>query len=113
MSMSVLPFPAGEPGGDLLEQPAVAVRVVERGEHEVRAPFHVQARWPLLEHLADIDAAADEIFPGGVDVLDREDYPLEGSRLTGGDALAEVDRAPGVRRRHLHGPDLAGVQVDV
>jgi hypothetical protein len=25
----------------------------------------------LLLHLADVDAAADEIFPGGVDVLDR------------------------------------------
>ena len=34
----------------------------------------------LLVHLADVDAAADEIVPGGVDVVDREDQPVERTR---------------------------------
>src|SRR5829696_1923063 len=78
-SMSVLPLAPGQPGRDLLEQPAVAVRVAERRVREIRAPG--QVREPgglrLLLHLADVDAAADEIFPGGVDVLDRQVHPLK------------------------------------
>src|SRR5215218_6146225 len=92
-SMSVLPFPPGEPGLDLLKQPAVAVRVFERRVHEVRAPFHgLEARGLRLVHLADVDAAADEIVPGGVDVLDGEEQPVKGPRLHRREALAEVDR---------------------
>ena len=73
--MSVLPFPAGEPGRDLLQQPAVAIRVAERRVREVRPPWRVGARGPPVLHLADVDAAADEIVPGGVDVLDRQEQP--------------------------------------
>ena len=80
--MSVLPFPPGEPGRDLLEQPAVAVRVAERRVREVRAPGQVEPGGPTLVHLADVDAAADEIVPGGVDVFDREVQPLKGPGLT-------------------------------
>src|SRR3954470_17374606 len=81
-SMSVLPFPAGEPGRDLLEQPAVAVRVAERRVREVRAPGQVEPGGlrPLL-HLADVDTAADEIFPGGVEVLYRQIQPVQGAGL--------------------------------
>src|SRR4051812_35464559 len=86
--MSVLPFPAREPGRHLLEQPAVAVRVAERRVREVRAPG--QVREPgglrLLLHLADVDAAAHEIFPSGVDVLDRQEHPLKGPGLHRRDA---------------------------
>src|SRR4051794_38156892 len=67
---SVLPFAAGEPGRDLLQQPAVAIRIAERRVREVRAPFLLEARRPALVHLADVDAAADEIVAGGVDVVD-------------------------------------------
>jgi hypothetical protein len=75
--MSVLPLPPGDPGRDLLEQPAVAVRVAERRVCEVRAPGQVEpGGLRLLLHLADVDAAADEIFPGRVDVLDRESISL-------------------------------------
>jgi hypothetical protein len=43
----------------------------------------------LLLHLADVDAAAEEIFPGSVDVLDRQVHPLKGPglRRDAGDAL--------------------------
>jgi hypothetical protein len=78
--MSVLPFPPGQPDRDLLEQPAIAVRVAERRVREVRAPGPVgkPGRLRLLLHLADVDAAVDEIFPGGVDVLDRQVHQLNG-----------------------------------
>ena len=56
-------------------------------------PCCVEARGPRLLHLADVDAAADEIVPGGVDVLDHEDQPLGGSRLSRRAALADLDRA--------------------
>src|SRR5215207_966488 len=109
--MSVLPFPPGQPGRDLLEQPPVAVRVAERRVREVRAPGQVGESWGLrlLLHLADVDAAADEIFPGGVDVLDRQIQPAEGPglhRREWNKALAEMDRALRVGRRHLHEPDV-------
>src|SRR6476659_2566244 len=114
MSMSLLPFSAGEPGRDLLEHPAVAIRVAERRAREVRALFLLEARWPRLLHLADLDAAADEVVPGGIDVGDHEDHPLSGAGLSRRAALAELDRAPRVGRRELHRPEVvADDQVDV
>src|SRR5213596_2183563 len=77
--MSVVPFPPRDPARDLLEQPAVAVRVAERCVREVRAVWQVEpGGLRLLLHLADVDAAADEILPSGVDVLDRQVHPLKG-----------------------------------
>src|SRR4051794_40808815 len=114
-SMSVLPLPAGEPGRDLLEHPAVAIRVAERCLREVRASLRrFDARGPPLLHRADIDAAADEVVAGGVDVVDHEDHALGGARLSRRAALAELDRARRVRRRHLHRAEVvADDQVDV
>ena len=45
-----------------------------------------------MVHLAEVDAATDEIVPGGVDVFDREAQPVNGSRLSRSEALAELDR---------------------
>jgi len=71
---SVVPQPAGKPRGDLLEEPAVAVRIVEGGIREVGAMFRVRARKQLapvaVEDLADLDAAPDEILTRRVDVRD-------------------------------------------
>src|SRR4051794_4452223 len=112
--MSVLPLTAREPGRDLLQLPAVAVRVAERGPREVGARVLVEARGPADLHLADVDAAADEIRPGSVNVLDREDHGLSGPRLRRRAALAELDRARRVGRRELHRADVvADDQVDV
>src|SRR3954449_9994445 len=99
--MSVLPFPAGEPGRYLLELPGVAVGVAERSPREVRAPSFLEARGPRLLHLADVDATADEVRAGGVDVVDDEDQPRHGPWLSRRAALAELDRALRVGRREL------------
>src|SRR5882757_71845 len=73
-SISLVPRPAGKPLRDLLQQPAVAVGVAERGVREVRPVACVSApRRPRFVHLTDVDAAADERLAGGIDVFDGED----------------------------------------
>src|SRR4051812_37167076 len=109
--MSVVPLAPRQPGRDLLKQPAVAVRVAERRVREVRASERVgePRGLGLLVDLADLDATAEEILAGGVDVLDRQVHPLKGAglhRVDARDPLAEVDRARRVGRRHLHQPDV-------
>jgi hypothetical protein len=47
----------------------------------------------LLLHLADVDAAADQIVPGGIDVLDRQVQPVKGPGLHRREALPKMDRA--------------------
>jgi hypothetical protein len=46
-----------------------------------------------VEQPADLDAAADEVRPRRVDVVDGQDQALDRARLARGDALAEGDRA--------------------
>ena len=60
---------------------------------EVRAPRTVEARGLSNRYLADVDAATDEIVPGGVDVGYDEDQSLSRPRLGVRAALAELDRA--------------------
>src|SRR5690349_6367938 len=113
--MSVLPSPARQPSRDLLELPAVAIRVAEGRAGEVRASRRVEARRLYLLDLPDVDGAIDQIVAGGVDVLDDEDVGLGGARLSRRPAsLAELDRTPGVGRGELYGPNLvAKDQIDV
>ena len=116
-TMSVLPCPAGEPGGDLLELPGVAVRVAERGP----------SRYGAL--------TAKSKPPGGrasITSLTSTPRPTRSSRAASmssttriiawaepGSAVpaarAELDRAPlRMRRRELHRPQVvADDQVDV
>ena len=66
-----LPLATGKPRRDLLEQPAVAVRVLERGEREVGTTLRVapadarvlhgvvEGAAGVVEDLAHIDAAGD------------------------------------------------------
>ena len=97
------PLTAGKP---YLESPGAASRSrpgPRTRVREVRAPGQVgePGRLRLLVHLADVDAAADEIVPGGVDVLDRQVHPLKGPglhRRDARDALPEMYRALRVRR---------------
>jgi hypothetical protein len=62
--------------GDLLEGPRVAVGVGEGRAAEVRAALRVDAVDAALAglevpDLADLDAAGDQVVPGGDDVVDR------------------------------------------
>src|SRR5262245_8128288 len=64
--------------------------------------------------VADLDAAADELVPGGLDVGDDEVEPLRRARLGARDPDPERDRARRARRRELDDPELvAGLVVDV
>ena len=89
--------PAGEPGGDLLDQPGVAVGVGEGEERPVAGPPGVGAGLACLGGVrravpdrAGVDAAAGQVVVGGLDVGD--DQPALGrARRGGGDSGAEVD----------------------
>jgi hypothetical protein len=83
------PLPHLGPRLDLLDRPAVAVRVAK--EHE-RAPREVL-------DLADVDAAARELGVRGLDVGDHELESLNGPRGRIGDALPLPDRDRACRAR--------------
>src|SRR5215207_3754009 len=121
-----LPLAAGEPRRDLLEQPAVPVRVLERGEREVGTAFGVapadarvlqgvvEGAAGVVEDLAHVNAAGDEVGAGGVEVFYGEDEAVGRARLGRRDPLAEDDRGSRVVRRHLHGAvGVARRDVDV
>ena len=90
----------GQPGGDLLQQPAVAVRVAERGERAVagaigRGPAdptarasgsELRARRPRVEHLADLGTAGGQLVAGGLDVGDDQVQALRRAGRGRGDA---------------------------
>src|SRR5215213_1786009 len=113
-----LPLAAGEPRLDLLKQPAVPVRVLERGEREVGTALRVapadarvlhrvvEGAAGEVEDLAHVDAAGAQVFAGGVDVVHGEDEALRRAGLGRGDSLAEDDRGFRVVRRHLHGAEV-------
>jgi len=91
---------------DLLEQPAVAVRITERGERAVAAVLRIGTADPdtseqigfvragvraaAVERLADLDAATDQLFAGGLEVGDDQVQALGGAGCGRGDVLAEV-----------------------
>jgi len=77
---------SGKTGSDLLHQPAVTVRITERGEGAVAAVLGIRPHDPhppkyvrlvaagvlgaAVEHLADLDAASEKLNAGCVDVGD-------------------------------------------
>ena len=72
-------FASTRPGhGDLLEQPAIAVRVAERGERGVTAPLRIRAaerrlsRSRTVEYFAHVDTAIDELGARCLDVGHHE-----------------------------------------
>src|SRR4029453_14221072 len=88
----------------------VAVRIAERGIREIGATFWIRAgkkTTPVaVEHLADLDAATDEVLARCVEVRDDQLQTLSGAGLGFGEALPECDRALRVRRRQLNRPDV-------
>src|SRR6185369_15258421 len=70
---------SGQPRHDLLQEPAVAVRVTKGCERTIGAALWIPTRYrPLLirremEYAADIDASADQLLARRFDV--RDDQP--------------------------------------
>src|SRR5215213_3294479 len=120
-----LPLAAGKPRLDLLKKPAVPVRVLERGKREVGTTLRVAPgdAWVLhgvvegaggvVEDLAHVDAAGDQVVPGRVDVVHGEDQTVPRARDGRRDSVAEDDRGFRVVRRNLHAAEVAGRDVDV
>src|SRR3954454_20679754 len=109
---------AGQPLGDLLQLPLVAVRVGEGRAAKVRAVFRVPACDRALVRVempdcADLDTPVDQILAGNVDVVNDQDQALERLRV-GRQALAELNRRRRTRRGELHPAGvLDGAEVDV
>src|SRR4051794_23252217 len=81
--LSIATSPARKALGDLLQQEGVAVRVAERRERRVRATGRIRPRKVpfgsqslAVPDIADLGAAADELGPGGFDVVDNEVQPV-------------------------------------
>ena len=107
---------AGQPRRDLLQQPAVAVRVAERGERAVARAIGRRPRYPpcvvelsaagaLVEHLAHVGAVRDQVGARRLDVGDDQVQALGRAGRGRRDARAELDRAPGAGRRELDDPE--------
>src|ERR1700730_11649436 len=68
----------------------------------------------VVEHLADLEAAIEQRFAGGLDVGDDQVQALGRAGRRRGNVLAEDDRAPRARRRELdHAEVFTAVVVGV
>src|ERR1700737_579200 len=96
---------SGKPRLDLLEQPAVAVWIAERGERAIAgmvgcgpadstaravAP-ELSSRRPGVEHLADLGTSGGELLACGLDVGDDEVEALGRARGGRRDVRAQLD----------------------
>jgi hypothetical protein len=66
-----------------------------------------------VKHLADRDAAREQVGAGGLDVGDDQVQSLRGAGRRRGDVLAEDDRAWRAGRRELYHPPVAGGEVGI
>src|SRR5882724_11916521 len=123
--------PSGQSRGDLLKQPAVAVRIFERGERAVAAVLGIRTANPdppkqiglvradvrvagAVEHLADLDAATEQLVAGGLDVGDDQVQSLGGAGCRRGHVLAEDDRGRGAKGSELdHAEVVTGGEVGI
>src|SRR5207253_3972444 len=110
---------SGKPRLDLLEQPAVAVRIAERGERAIAGmvgcgpadptaravTLELSPRRPGVEHLADHRTTDDELVACSLDVGDDEVKALGRARRGRRDVRAELDRTPRAGRRELDYPE--------
>src|SRR4029077_10972148 len=74
---------SGQSRLDLLEHPAVAVRIVERGKREIGATLRIRSGCASLrpremksalemEQAADVDPVSDDLGPSRVDGVDHQ-----------------------------------------
>src|ERR1700733_3097780 len=94
---------AGKARGDLLDVPAISVRIAERHERAVALVIRRGARGPVrvagvmedaagvVEHLADVDTVTGELGTRRFDVGDDELQAFRRARCSSGDVLAEDD----------------------
>src|SRR5215472_12698498 len=92
-----------EPRRDLLDQPRVVIGIGEARERPVAGALRVRARLPRLDRErravpdgAHLDATADELVIGGLDVGDDQ-FPLGRAWRGRRESLAERDRGPRAR----------------
>src|SRR5215813_5535024 len=108
-----------EPGRDLLDQPRVAIGIGEARERPVAGALGLGARLPRLDRerravpdVTHLDATADELVIGGLDVGDDQ-LPLGRAWRGRRESLAERDRGPRARgcelddAKALHRGDVA------
>src|SRR6516162_2667583 len=108
-----------EPCRDLLDQPRVAIRIGEARERPVAGALGVRARLPCFDRerravpdVTHLDATADELVIGGLDVGDDQ-LPLGRAWRGRRESLAERDRGPRARgcelddAKALHRGDVA------
>src|ERR1039457_3352020 len=99
--------PAGEPRRDLLDQPRIAVRIVEGEERPVAGALRVGTGLPsfggkrrAVPDLARVEATAGEFVMGRFDVGDDQP-PLGRARRGRRESRAERDRGRGARGGEL------------
>src|SRR6267378_2982733 len=110
---------SGKPRLDLLEQPAVAVWIAERGERAIACmvgcgpadstaravALELSSRRRGVEHLADPGTTGDELVACSLDLGDDQVEALGRARRGRRDVRAELDRAPRAGRRELDDPE--------
>src|SRR5262245_29641161 len=96
--------------GDFLQQPAVAVRIGERGERGIAATLRIpavdEAFRTTVKQCAHVSATIDELGTRRLDVGNDEIEILRRARHGRRDSLAEVDRAGRAWRRELYDPEI-------
>src|SRR4029077_430433 len=106
---------------DLLEQPAVSVRILERGKREIGTTLWIATgdAWVfssavertagVLEYFADFCATSDQIVAGGLDVIDGERQTLHRARFWRRHSFTEDDRGGRVVRRELNDTEIVAL----
>ena len=80
---------------DLLQQPTVAIRIVEGRERSVGAVFRIwtgnRTVRAEMEDVTDLDAGSDERVPSGLDVRDDKVGSLGRAGRGGSEVFAELN----------------------
>src|SRR5262249_50537037 len=110
--------PIRQPCRDLLQQPAVPIRIAKRRKRAVRLVFRrrsadavravgseLRARRPWVEHLADLDPTSVQFPACSLDIGDDQVQALRRARRGRGDLRPELNRTARSGRRELHDPE--------
>src|SRR5258708_1038035 len=109
---------SGQSRRDFLKQPAIAIRIAERGKGPVAAMLRIRTPDPqpseeeglvrsgvdgasVVEYLANLNAAAEQFLPRRLEVGDDQIQSLRRAGRRRGNVLAEDDRTTGARWREL------------